>query len=60
MADESEILRVLNDPRLSSGQRMRLAGRLTGTPFFPHGAGFKDVMRCQPKRAKSTYLKGRP
>lgn len=57
MADSeaSEVLKVLNDPKMWPGEKMRKAAALTGTPFYPHGPGWQDVMRCKPQTKRSVY-----
>jgi len=43
--DETEeaALRISNNPKLSIGQKMRLIAGITGVPFHPAGAGYKEL-----------------
>lgn len=42
---EREILRVLNDPRLTSGEKADRVAKLTGTRPHPTGPGTADIKR---------------
>jgi hypothetical protein len=42
---EREVLRVLNDPRLMSGEKARIIKQMTGTAPRPTGPGMADFKR---------------
>jgi hypothetical protein len=42
---EREILRILNDPRLVTGEKADLVAKLTGTRPHPTGPGIADIKR---------------
>jgi hypothetical protein len=46
MADNSveAILRIHNDPKLTSGEKMRKIAALTGTQFHPAGPAYAELI----------------
>jgi hypothetical protein len=42
---EREVLRILENPRLLSGEKARLVAKLTGAQPHPTGAGMADIKR---------------
>jgi hypothetical protein len=42
---EREVLRVLNNPKLMSGEKARLVKKLTGAVPHPAGPGMADIKR---------------
>jgi len=46
--NEEAALKISNDPRLSIGEKIRLIARITGAPFLPGGAGYKELRQRSP------------
>jgi hypothetical protein len=51
---QSEVLRVLNNPKLTSGEKARLVAKLTGSAPHSAGAGMADIKRTSHHSGQSS------
>jgi hypothetical protein len=54
---EREVLRILENPRLLSGEKARLVVKLTSTQPHPTGTGMADIKRTTRGAMKSSSRK---
>ena len=54
---EREILRILNDPRLMTGEKADLVAKLTRTRPHPTGPGMADIKRTMRGAMKGSSRK---